>query len=81
MKYINTQQTPVRLWTSKGVVTLDGLCTIELDELVSVPDFIKIEGAEAKVPVTTETTVTVTEETTAAKTTKARRRKPTAEKE
>ena len=48
MKYINTQQTPVRLWTSKGVVTLDGLCTIELDELVSVPDFIKIEGAKPK---------------------------------
>jgi len=78
MKYINTQQTPVRLWTSKGVVTLDGLCTLELDELVSTPSFVKVEGAKAKAPVVTETT---TEETTVEKTTKARRRKTTTEKE
>ena len=48
MKYINTQQMPVRLWTSKGMVTLDGLCTIELDEVVAVPDFVKIEGAKVE---------------------------------
>ena len=81
MKYINTQQTPVRLWTSKGVITLDGLCTIELDEVISTPDFIKVEGAKVKAPVTTETTVTTTEEAVVEKTTKARRRKTTTEKE
>ena len=81
MKYINTQQTPVRLWTSKGVVTLDGLCDLEIDELVAVPDFVKVEGAKVKAPVTTETTLTTTEEATVAKTTKARRRKTTTEKE
>ena len=77
MKYINTRKTPVRLWTSKGMRTLDGLGTMELDEVLSTPDFVKVEGAKVEEPVTTETTVTSTEATTVAKTTKARRRKAT----
>jgi len=43
MKYINTRRMPVRLLTSQGVKMLYGLQTIELDELVAVPDFVITE--------------------------------------
>jgi len=43
MKYINTRRMPVRLLTSQGVRMLYGLQTIELDELVAVPDFVITE--------------------------------------
>lgn len=43
MKYINTRCIPVRLLTSQGVKMLYGLQTIELDELVAVPDFVITE--------------------------------------
>ena len=53
MKYTNTRPVPVRLVTSKGIVPLDGMTSIELDELIKVPDFVQVEGApkpEKKAP-------------------------------
>lgn len=71
MKYINTRRMPVRVFTSKGVVTLDGLATIELDEVVSVPDFVKVEGAPE--PVVEETVATTVATTTTEKKKRTRR--------
>lgn len=71
MKYINTRAVPVRVFTSKGVVHLDGLSTIELDEVVSVPEFVKVEGAPEPV---VETTVATTEAPKTATTTEKKKR-------
>lgn len=83
MKYINTRKLPVRVVTSTGFVTIDGLASIETDEVLAVPDFVEVVGGPAKKPVVTTTVTTTTvAETTTGETeettkTKSRRRKTT----
>lgn len=61
MKYTNTRPVPVRLFTSKGRMMLDGMTTIELDEVIAVPAFVTIEGAPEPVVEPVEEPVVTTE--------------------